>query len=314
MFSFMSFFYQERQQLREMEDAREAEERALREAARRENEQYGRERLDRMNEEREARVREEMNRMDRYGRLQFSPTNPYQPEPSKKPPPPIKEKPKVPPPPQRNSSYGMVNDHTYRPGSAGGGQYEPSQPANNLPRSVSASALKSADNGQAAPSGGAKKSVSFNANLATEIDYRYDSTSSQNSSTYGGSTSSYPSTSSYDPRNASTTGGYDAPTTPTTPGANDVFNHVRTPDNSFDMNYTTGSTPGVIGAQEVYRDPRDRIAANRPDVGHRPVPERMSFRDKMKMFATEAGENTPEEKPKVSRAQRQIELGLNGRH
>jgi hypothetical protein len=40
----------------------------------------------------------------------------------------------------------------------------------------------------------------------------------------------------------------------------------------------------------------------------------MSFRDKMKMFASEAGENTPKERPKVSRAQRAIETSINGGH
>ncbi|XP_037088487.1 afadin-like [Pollicipes pollicipes] len=51
-------------------------------------------------------------------------------------------------------------------------------------------------------------------------------------------------------------------------------------------------TPGVIGAQEVYRDPRTRRLAllqdrQRPD--HSPVPEKLSFKEKMKMFAAETG-------------------------
>ena len=74
------------------------------------------------------------------------------------------------------------------------------------------------------------------------------------------------------------------------------------------------STPGVVGAQEVYRDPRDRIARQKAaDKQPGAVPERMSFRDKMKMFATEIGENTPVERPKISKAQREIETNLNGR-
>ena len=45
-----------------------------------------------------------------------------------------------------------------------------------------------------------------------------------------------------------------------------------------------------------------------------PVGERMSFRDKMKYFAKEAGENTPEDKHKLSRVQREIDSGnVNGR-
>ena len=53
----------------------------------------------------------------------------------------------------------------------------------------------------------------------------------------------------------------------------------------------TGTTPGVIGAQEVYRDPRqkrlneqaERLAASKGPA----VPEKLTFREKMKMFAME---------------------------
>ena len=79
--------------------------------------------------------------------------------------------------------------------------------------------------------------------------------------------------------------------------------------------YVAGSTPGVVGAQEVYRDPRDRLNAlkGQSDAKH-PSPERISFRDKMKMFATEIGENTPKERTTISKAQREIEGQMtNGR-
>ncbi|XP_076674496.1 adherens junction formation factor afadin isoform X4 [Andrena cerasifolii] len=63
----------------------------------------------------------------------------------------------------------------------------------------------------------------------------------------------------------------------------------------------TGSTPGVIGAQEVYKDPRQRRLAEKQkqqqnsQVG--PVPEKLSFKEKMKMFAMETGEDgTPRDK------------------
>ena len=55
----------------------------------------------------------------------------------------------------------------------------------------------------------------------------------------------------------------------------------------------------MIGAQEVYRDPRDRIMASKagagpggmaPMTGQRLAPDRMSFRDKMSMYTSEAGE------------------------
>ena len=102
------------------------------------------------------------------------------------------------------------------------------------------------------------------------------------------------------------------PATPNTP--NDMYGG-RTPDNQEPPSLVVGATPGVVGAQEVYRDPRDRIAAQRRQHNQGgSIPERMSFRDKMKMFAAEAGEqNTPKERAKISRAQREIETSINGR-
>lgn len=80
--------------------------------------------------------------------------------------------------------------------------------------------------------------------------------------------------------------------------------------------YVSGNTPGVIGAQEVYNDPRQRIEAermrssqNRPNVG----PEKLSFQEKMKMFAMEAGQqDSPKNKVKISKAQREIETNFDG--
>ncbi|XP_053603123.1 afadin isoform X5 [Plodia interpunctella] len=68
-------------------------------------------------------------------------------------------------------------------------------------------------------------------------------------------------------------------------------------------------TPGVIGAQEVYRDPRARrLAAQRASEVAGALPEQLSFKEKMKMFALESGENsTPKDKVKISRAQRDID-------
>ena len=60
-----------------------------------------------------------------------------------------------------------------------------------------------------------------------------------------------------------------------------------------------------------YRDPRQRRlqeAALKASASQTPVPEKLTFREKMKMFAKETGENeTPKDKMKTSRAQRDIE-------
>uniref|UniRef100_T1IU86 Afadin n=1 Tax=Strigamia maritima TaxID=126957 RepID=T1IU86_STRMM len=93
---------------------------------------------------------------------------------------------------------------------------------------------------------------------------------------------------------------------------------LATPSNSQQMNSysSTGISPGVIGAQEVYRDPRmkkmeaQRLNTQQPKG---PGPEKLSFKEKMKMFALETGEsNSPKDKVKISRAQREIETNLNG--
>nr|CAD7259769.1 unnamed protein product [Timema shepardi] len=60
------------------------------------------------------------------------------------------------------------------------------------------------------------------------------------------------------------------------------------------------NTPGVIGAQEVYKDPRTRMLAQQQQQKSTragPLPEKLSFKEKMKMFAMETGENgTPRDK------------------
>lgn len=75
---------------------------------------------------------------------------------------------------------------------------------------------------------------------------------------------------------------------------------------------TSTATPGVIGAQEVYRDPRARRLAAQAQLKDQnliaAVPEKLSFKEKMKMFAMETGEQeTPKDKSKISRAQRDID-------
>ena len=88
--------------------------------------------------------------------------------------------------------------------------------------------------------------------------------------------------------------------------------HPQTPPHSSAQMLLTGDTPGVVGGQEVYRDPRERMLAEKSQ-GLRPPGsgERMSFRDKMRMFASEAGENTPQDRSKISTAQRRIDAQLH---
>ncbi|CDW57249.1 hypothetical protein TTRE_0000554001 [Trichuris trichiura] len=63
----------------------------------------------------------------------------------------------------------------------------------------------------------------------------------------------------------------------------------------------------VIGGQEVYKDPRqERLKQLKPVEG-----EKLSFRDKMRLFAKEFNEPTPKPGVKSSSAQREIEMNLN---
>ncbi|XP_011184904.2 afadin isoform X3 [Zeugodacus cucurbitae] len=93
---------------------------------------------------------------------------------------------------------------------------------------------------------------------------------------------------------------------------NTVLETMPTSPDSVLWNTTVQSTPGVIGAQEVYRDPRQRRLAEKQQQQQQrnteAVPEKLSFKEKMKMFALESGEdNTPKDKLKISRAQRDID-------
>lgn len=77
---------------------------------------------------------------------------------------------------------------------------------------------------------------------------------------------------------------------------------------SIDQLLLTGvSTPGVIGSQEVYRDPRLKRLAEQQQQQKtqlKPGPEKLTFQEKMKMFALESGEQaTPKDKSKISKAQ-----------
>ena len=69
--------------------------------------------------------------------------------------------------------------------------------------------------------------------------------------------------------------------------------------------------PRVVGAQEVYRDPRDRLLGQKVQsevAADGADPEKLTFKEKMKRFALEAGEaQTPPHKAKASNAQRKLE-------
>jgi hypothetical protein len=61
----------------------------------------------------------------------------------------------------------------------------------------------------------------------------------------------------------------------------------------------------------LFSDPRTRQLAEKQkqtSTRNDAVPEKLSFKEKMKMFALDAGENqTPKDKLKISRAQRDID-------
>lgn len=215
----------------------------------------------------------------------------------------VQAAPYAPPPPERRSSYEVANQHGYR----GSGQGPPTSEGYNWDRqgNNTPSAMRQIDTTPVT-----KKSVSFHDNIATEIresTARFGSTSSDTSYNYQNNNGNPPGPSPFQRPNYGPPGHGSR--------SEEVF-EVRTPENQSTASATLvpGPTPGVVGAQEVYRDPRDRIAAQKAAAGNslQPNADRMSFRDKMKMFAAEAGEITPKEKPKISRAQRQIESIING--
>ena len=60
----------------------------------------------------------------------------------------------------------------------------------------------------------------------------------------------------------------------------------------------------------MYRDPRWRRLAEQQNQkqSNTPKPEKLTFKEKMKMFAMETGQvETPKDKVKTSKAQREIE-------
>ena len=295
----------------------------MREEAKRREEEFARDRLAASTQSREARMEQEAaRRMDKYAAHPYNENSkPYQHNNEPQAPEPQKGLINAPAPPERKSSYDVT-----RGGTPPSGPYDTSQ------------SYRGSNNRQPPDMLGPKKSVSFDSNLATEMN------AARSGSGRGGSLSPQdippppPSTSppssspenyqynpyAYRPSNNSNPPplveppkpNYSSPMTPVASMPNEGFDtppaNPPTP-----QQLVAGPTPGVIGAQEVYRDPRQRIQAARQAQSQLgtpkgPGPERMSFRDKMKMFAVEAGENTPRDRQKTSRAQRNIEYGING--
>ena len=100
------------------------------------------------------------------------------------------------------------------------------------------------------------------------------------------------------------------------------FNNNQTRDVVMDFEYESEDvneqqTPSVIGANEIYLDVRARIQAKKQQQKQNEKEtvegEKLSFKDKMKLFAKEVGETTPDvnNKIKVSKKQREIESKLN---
>ena len=266
-----------------MQAAREAEEAALRAQIRKQEEEESRQRMmhqrqERLNQQREIRVADERRRLESSGQNPAGGYGNYQQYANL--PPQQQDGHRPPAPPERNSSYEFTN---------------------RGPKGHQYPGMEYQDEHQSAP----KKSVSFNTQLETRNVYSVRSMSESDHESQPGSVSSY---------RTSQSDMLGSPITNQQPQMNEVFNSP--PENQNIANnvkyVAVETTPGVVGTQEVYRDPRARIAAEKAANSIRkPGPERMSFRDKMKYFAVEAGDSTIKLKPKVSKTQRQIESQLH---
>ncbi|KAK2145409.1 hypothetical protein LSH36_684g01025 [Paralvinella palmiformis] len=298
----------EQEQLREIEASRSAEEQQMRASIRQQQQQQ-------LQEGREFRYN------DRYSHMQYDTSSnvrtEYRPM----------EKQGPPAPPERKSSRELYAGRSGSMSNLG----QVGEPGGPIRSSLSTSAVGP----QMMQDPYSKKSVSFDTNLTREIeDSRHASTSSEMSyrehqpqashETHMHQTSKQMTTSlssmneqyHHQPQqqqqqlmyNSSV---HDAPYMYNPEESQNAT--PRIPAQNISAQSTPGSnTPGVIGAQEVYRDPRDRITAYRQTNNvMTSEPQRMSFRDKMRMFAKEAGENTPQERSKISRAQQALETQYN---
>ncbi|KAK3576959.1 hypothetical protein CHS0354_005964 [Potamilus streckersoni] len=294
----------EKKRLEEIQAQKEAEEAKAREEIRRQEEEYARQQLERQERERreqqrEIRVNEERKRLEAMAAQNQNSQYNYQyanlpPQPA-----PVSMLDSrymqntsamnsyAPPPPERGSSYSVANQR-----SISTSNIRPEAQTDSKIRS-----LNSATSGRGSTENiPTKKSVSFN----TEVQTR----------------ESEPRSPTYPPYSSSQPVGVGLNRNFEKPGNNSLANHNNIPqspikNNMNDVQYKTAeNTPSVIGAQEVYRDPRARIEAKMANQGKNMGSDRMSFRDKMKYFAAEAGETTPQGRTRASKAQRAIESQL----
>ncbi|XP_012937979.1 afadin [Aplysia californica] len=333
----------ERERRQDLQEQREADEKRMREKIRREDDQYMQQQLalekqQRLDQQRPVRVADMRRRLDsagtegQQGQVQ-SPTGGgggysqyanVSGLPASSVPQPQDVSGLAPPPPERKSSYDTFSQHQQRasfrnsnsqefppppPLSAGGGSMSTASSSASLP-----SAMK---NWQEPPAP-AKKSVSFN----TQMNTYKERTPSHSVSSYKSPTGSQSSDQGIPPpnfHNMENSEVFDSSNLPSPPPplVNSTGSGVGMEGNSNTAVYnsTNSSTPNVIGAQEVYRDPRSRIEARMASQSTSrasPGTDRMSFREKMKYFAQEAGEDTIKYKPKASKTLRSIESKLNG--
>ena len=325
--SHLLMFPQERERRQELQEKREVEEKRARAEIRAEEEEYRQqqmalERQQRADQDRSVRVGDERRRINSLNNSvpggQMSPPGSQYANVGQNmdnqdfggPPPP--------PPPQRNSSYEMFSQHqqraSFRGGSGSSAEFPPPPPPiqNNGMQQLPPSAMKNTGE----PPAPAKKSVSFN----TQMNTYKDRTPSHSISSYQsphGSQSSDPGLlppplhSLGSPETDVFDQGFPPPPSPPQVGGNNN-NGPSTPTSPPQSYNTSSNTPNVIGAQEIYRDPRSKIEAKLASGRGSAATDRMSFREKMKYFAQEAGEDTIKYKPKASKTLRSIESQLNG--
>ncbi|XP_052808466.1 afadin-like isoform X2 [Mya arenaria] len=278
----------ERQRARELQAQKDAEEARAREEIRRQEEEYQRQQFAeqerrRREEEREIRVAEERKRLEALNNQQNLYYQQYEnlpPQGSSKTMPDSRYGQQfLPNPPERGSSYNVGRNEQYN---NGGYRVNNQNPPSTF--------RSSQENIQ-------KKTVSFN--TQPEPGPPRSPATQQ------------PPQSSYQPFQRAYMPPAEQARTSYSPSQSVPVSSVSSPTvNNNDVKYRTQeNTPTVIGSQEVYRDPRSRIEAKMANKNKQNT-DRLSFRDKMKFFASEAGENTPKEKPKASTSQRRIESQL----
>lgn len=75
----------------------------------------------------------------------------------------------------------------------------------------------------------------------------------------------------------------------------DISEALEMDDEQDPNNSKGGYTPNVIGAQEVYKDPRERIKAEKMRNKPQKIiagPEKLSIKDKMRLFEEESQTNS----------------------